>query len=103
VAGVVGACGSPPLTVDEFCELARQADVETVRLVQLPRGTVEFDDQLELVRSINDRMFSNAPAEITEVAEELRPLLTDIAADNDRVNVLLDQVAAYVEQNCSAP
>jgi len=52
------------------------------------------------VRSINDRLFSDAPAEIADVADEIRPLLTDAAADNDRVNVLLDQVAAYVEQNC---
>lgn len=100
LASVVAACGNSTLTVDEFCELSREADIETVRLVQIPQGTAEFDAQLAKVRSINDRLFSNAPAEIAEVADEVGPLLTDAAADNDRVNVLLDQVAAYVEQNC---
>ena len=100
MVGLLAACGGSPLTVEEFCELSREADVETVRLVQLPRGTAEFDVQLEKVRDINDRLFSNAPDEIADVAAELGPLLTDLSADNDRVSVLLDQVAAYVEQNC---
>ncbi len=100
VIGLVAACGSPPLTVEEFCELMQEADAETVRLVQMTRGTPEFDAQLAKLRSINDRLFSNAPEEIAGVAEELGPLLTDISADNERVSALLDQVTVYVEENC---
>lgn len=96
------ACGGEPLTVVEFCDLSRQGDLQTVRLVQLTPGTAEFDQQLALVRDINKRLFSNAPADIADVADELGPLLTDESADNDRVNQLLDQVAAFVEINCSS-
>jgi hypothetical protein len=98
--GVVAACGGAPLTIEEFCELSRRGDTATVQLFQLTPGTPEFETQLEVVRGINDQMFSNAPAAIADVAEELGPLLTVTGADNDRVNVLLDQVTAYVEQNC---
>jgi len=87
--------------VDEFCDLSRRADLETARLVGLEPGSTAFDTQLSVVRDINDRLFSNAPEEIAPVAEELGPLLTSLGADNDRVNQLLDQVAAYVEQNCA--
>ena len=99
---MVTACGSSQQTVDEFCELSREGDIETVRLFQMSPGTTEFDDQLQLVRNINDRLFSNAPDGIAEVAEELGPMLLETDADNDRVNVLLDQVAAFVAQNCAA-
>lgn len=101
--GLLAACGTPELSVAEFCELSRRGDLETVRLFQLEPGTAEFEKQLAVVRRLNDELFSNPPAEIAPVAAELAPLLADASADNERVNQLLDQVDAYVAQNCDPP
>ena len=90
------------MSVDEFCVLSRQGDLETARLFSLESGTAAFEAQLEVVRDINDRLFANPPDEIAPVAEELAPLLRLSGANNDRVNILLDQVAAYVAQNCAS-
>lgn len=99
-AALLAGCGSPPLTVDEFCELSHRLDVEIVKLVQLDPASDEFEEQLAVVRALDDQLFANPPAGIADVADELRPLLSDRGADNEEVNRLLDQVAAFVEQNC---
>ena len=97
----MAACGSTPLTVNEFCDLSARVDAETVLLVQIDRGTAEFDRQLELVRDLNDELFANPPAAIADTAAELRPLLTQSDADNAKVNQLLDDVAQFVTENCA--
>lgn len=99
---VLIACGSAPLTPEEFCALSRQGDLETTRLFAITPGTEEFQAQLEIVRDINDRLFSNPPAAIDSVARELAPLLRQEGADNARVTELLNQVGDYVAQSCPA-
>jgi len=47
-------------------------------------------------------MFSQAPEEIAEVADELGPMLTATDADNNRVVQLLEVFQAYVAQNCAS-
>lgn len=79
----------------------RQGDIATVQLFSLEPGSPEWQAQLATVRDINDRLFANPPTEIAPVAKELAPLLTFTGANNEHVNQLLDQVAAYVEQNCA--
>ncbi len=99
---VLAACASP-MTVDEFCELSRQGDLETARLFTTTPGTDEFDAQLQVVGGINDRLFANPPEAIAPVAKELAPMLRVQGADNDRVTELLDQVGDFVAQNCQLP
>lgn len=98
---MLSACGAERLTVAEFCELSSRVDAETARLVQLDPGSPEFQEQLDMIRRLNNEMFAAAPAEIADVADELGPMLTAADADNERVNQLLDRVAAFVENNCA--
>ena len=94
------ACSQPRLTVEEFCDLSREIDIETVQLVQLPPVGEEFEQKRDLIRDMNDRRLSQAPDEIADVADELGPMLTATDADNDRVVQLLEVVQVYVLENC---
>ncbi|NND02961.1 MAG: hypothetical protein HKN91_09250 [Acidimicrobiia bacterium] len=98
---LLGACGESRATIEEFCDLNRQINAETANLVLLPPVGEEFEQQRDLVRNLNDRMFSTAPDEIADVADELGPMLTATDADNERVVQLLEVFQVYVAQNCS--
>jgi len=98
---IVAACGGQSrLAVEDFCDLNREINIETANLVLLPPVGEEFEQQRDLVRNLNDRMFSQAPDEIAEVADELGPMLTATDADNARVVQLLEVFQVYVAQNC---
>ena len=95
------ACGGgePPLAVEEFCDLARELDIETTKLAQTTNAE-EFQQQRDLVRNLSDELFQRAPEEIADVASELGPMLTAADADNERVVQLLDVFTSYRAQNC---
>lgn len=100
VSIVLVACSQPRLTVEEFCDLSHEIDIETIELVQLPPVGAEFEQQRDLIRKMNDRRLSQAPDEIADVADELGPMLTATDADNDRVVQLLEVVQVYVLEHC---
>ncbi len=98
---LLAACSQPRLSIEEFCDLSREIDIETTKLVQLPPVGAEFEQQRDLIRNMNDRRFTQAPEEIAEVADELGPMLTATDADNERVVQLLEVFEVYVLENCS--